>query len=163
MTFIATSGSMTILNPAGEVVFDSAEKLFTCTNYVTGSISIPARGAMAAASGGYSTDVDVDTVLAAVNPIATHVFGSFKVTVSSAQHGVSGLGWFGAGGTYVHEYFSTQNGNISVYCGYTFLCNAGSLIFNERASVYPIGFGTTNVITVNPSVIDYKVYCGSFV
>ena len=156
-----------------EIVFDSSEKLLNCLGApITGSKTINARTAWFNPTNGTSSKVNVNTnhVLASINAAATHVFGSFHVSYGGAQVGVTGLGYFSAGGTYVHEQGAPRTPNMGPtnwhpqnYAGYTFLASGGQLLLNER--VY-LDAGTiygseTLYLILDQITFQYKLFVGT--
>lgn len=164
----ATSGSLILRDTDGSIVFDSDEKLFQATNRAVGSVT---RGPWTATKTWPSTvnsvDADTNTFLQSVNAACNTVVGSFKLTsVGSPAYGVGGLGWFNAGGSYVH-YQQGLSGSYALIA-FTFFCSGGGLYLKERvllAAQTPTGSGGDNLRThqVLALTFDYNLYCGSFV
>lgn len=175
MAFRASAGRITVTDAADLItVFDSDEGLFSASDFVTGSITTPARQAFFDGTGAgveYPLDYEEDHVLDTVNADADIVLGGFKVTTSVAT-GLSGLGWHQTNGTYMHYVESTgpltrptEQWFPTNYAAYTFKCVAGTLYLNERVQMRaqitaaPV-FVTLTLLAVT---FDYKVYCGRLV
>lgn len=170
------AGAATITDADGTVVFDSDERLFQVTNKVTGSITLPARTAR---SGGnplhQPVDVTANHTIGSINSHADTVLGSFRVTVTGGGGtGVTDLGWFCAGGTYVHfaegnKSYIEQSGGIrsrfTQLATYTFKASGGSLLIAERTVMYA-DFSLNSIelsITLKAPTFHYNLNCGSFV
>jgi len=152
------------------IVFDSSEKLFNCTNLLSGSVSLPARQAFYNVSNGINTNADINTnhFLGSVNASATHVLGSFSVTTSGGLQGLAGLGTFAAGGTYVHFQWhkNAPNGNTFFhpdnFAGYTFFASGGGLYLNERVFLDAgTDFALNLTLTLLPVTFTYKLFVGT--
>ncbi len=170
MTVRASAGRIEITD-GSHLVFDTNEKLFHGTDYVTGSVSIPQREAV---THGSTPVVAYDNTyvynLGPVNANADTVLGSFYVTASTYQ-GVANVGWFAIGGTYMHYYDAIDSlfsRNQHVVIGraqaFTFRAQAGNLRLEERiVAVSPIHGEditvTTKIFAIN---IQYKLYVGLF-
>jgi hypothetical protein len=169
--FSASGGRIVCRNAAtGAIRFDSDEKLFQATQRIAGAITLGPWTASFVALGSVITDVntDVNYTLASINSACDTVVGAFKVTTSSTAYGVNGLGWFQAGGTYLHYFDAAIPGNRTVvqeFVSFTFSAAGGSLLLNERAVLRAIvGLGEpNNTITVPAITFDYNLYVGSFV
>lgn len=172
MAFRATAGRITITDADGHLTFDSNEKLFNGTNFVSGTLVIPQRQATFNAGNDADNFLNFtqDWPLAAVNSAADTVLGSFRVSTATPQ-GVAGLGWFCASGSYVHywgavgsatrdsEYWWNDSRVV-----YTFIASGGQLILRERVFLRSQGFiGEINSsVTVLAVTLDYKLYVGTF-
>jgi len=174
MAFRASAARILVTDAADQrVVFDSDEGLFSATDFVSGQITTPQRVATYNGSNGNETfqDVDIDYVLADINPSADTVVGAFKVTTSSPV-GLAGLGWFNGNGTYVH-YMDAEGSPLRTgenwwqrsIAAYTFRCSGGLLVLNERVVLR--AQSTTSSLTIThtllPVTFDYKLFCGRFV
>jgi hypothetical protein len=172
VSFFANTGLIQIKD-GDTVVFDSNERLFQCTDFISGSVTLPGRVATYNGSTGVSTPVDVYVghLIGYCNYHADTVFGSFKVTAAAPQ-GVVDLGWFNADGSYVHYQGAnyqpaTGSGNfvVAVLVTYTFRASGGGVYINERAVMFPqatFGQETRNTTLLAPT-FTYKLYVGSFV
>lgn len=156
-----------------DVVFDSDEALFSCKLY-TGSFSLGSRSATTSGFSGTSNyEAETDHVLQAVVSGYDTVTGGFKVTTSTPT-GVANLGWFNAGGTYVHYLDPTsavlregtgENWYLSSFVAYTFMIVGTNLVMRESILLRAqgTGFNKTNTITLLPVTLDYKLFCGKFI
>ncbi|WP_127078333.1 hypothetical protein [Rhodomicrobium lacus] len=173
MSFHAQAGRIWIADTNGDVVFDTNEKGFNGTDYLTGSITLPEREAWLTKNDGASVDVDQDWLLANVNTAANTVIGAFRADASVAQ-GVVNLGWFVANGTYLH-YFDgfapsitqpTLHGQPGLYALYTFMARGGQAVLNERVRLYcpnvSLSGSQRYSITIKPLTLTYKLYVGTF-
>lgn len=169
MGFTASSGRMTLTDASGTVKFDTDRGFFVPTNYITGSYGLSTRTATNNLSSGRS-NVDVSTSynLASVNSAADVVRGVFSVTASD-NGGVSNLGWFNAGGTYVHLFETTVN-EVNLFGGYTFVAESGWLRLYERVilcarNINPLVDppGLTTTASLPGPTLTYRIYAGTFV
>jgi hypothetical protein len=167
-----SAGQMVVVDETVDppvIVFDSSEKLFNCTDLVSGSVSLPARSAVApTGKPTVTTSIDANHLLGSVHASATHVFGSFVVSTGGG-YGLDGLGLFNAAGTYVH-YQSAQTAHNGAtffhptnFAGYTFFASAGGLYLNERVfletgTVIP---NITLSITLLAVTFNYKLFVGT--
>jgi hypothetical protein len=174
-----SAGRIWITDPTNtEIVFDTNERLFIATDFLSGSVSIPQRYAeWNRAFNGQETRTRVDIedlyTLGSVNGDANTVVGAFKVTTQSSPQGVHDFGWFSAGGTYIHSQLAriaTYN-NIAHqnaaggYSGYSFLAASGTARLHERVVFdcpRPEYSGWYQSINQNPMTIEYKLYVGSY-
>ncbi|RME68258.1 MAG: hypothetical protein D6782_01390, partial [Alphaproteobacteria bacterium] len=108
-----------------------------------------------------------------VNPQADIVLGAFKVSTTGGLQGVANLGWFAAGGTYMHvmqPVSDSQRPNERWHCdvkaAYTFFASGGALKLRERvglrAHVPADEFGVTST-TLLAVTFTYKLFVGLFV
>lgn len=173
MGFDASAGRISVTDPtdADHITFDTDERLFIATDYAEGQIVVPERQSSSILGGRTIIDVDVDTVLASINPAADTVFGAFKCEVEGFDILASG-GWFQATGSYHNARFSindtgnpTPRDRVGGTAIYTFIASGGELIFNERTFIKcTLALGGTRISATLPAAtIDYKLYCGSFV
>lgn len=178
MGLSVASGRIIMTDGSGNTRFDTTEGLFIPLTYLSGSVNIPAETAENININVSDTRINIDTttVLDSCHPDADTVRGAFKVeTVSGSGQGVSGLGWFNAGGTYCHVFRGTPDttgGPPTVLGGnrmpgsaalYTFKCGGGDLSFTKRIRlVAPYNTGT-ETLTLNEINIYYELFCGKFV
>lgn len=163
----ATAGALKMRNTAGDIIFDSDEKLFQATSRVTGTKSV---GPWTASYDGGSVITDVNTntnhFLASVNAACDTVVGAFSVTTSDGR-GLHNLGWFNAGGTYLHFFDAAVSSNTicQQFATFTFFASGGSLYLNERVLLRAaVGIGVpANSITLSQVTFGFNLYCGSFV
>src|SRR5262245_21153972 len=172
MAFRATAGRITVTDTDGHLTFDSNEKLFNGTNFVTGTLVIPQR--QATFDGASDTAVNIDTTidhgLASINAAADTVLGSFRASAATNQ-GVANLGWFCASGTYVHYWGANGHPSrtdehwwLDNRVTYTFIASGGVLRLRERIWLRSQTLSTNlnTSITVFGVTLDYKLYVGTF-
>lgn len=152
------SGRILITDTDGSTAFDTDEKLFTVTNFLSGGFAVPARTAVTTGTTP-TTIIDVDTnhSITAINAYADTVRGAFSASASTSQ-GVVGFGYFNASGTYVHY---NENGFMAL----TFLCISGVLYLHERTVLRAASttIGLTNTETIQSVTLSYKLFCGTWV
>jgi hypothetical protein len=155
------------------IVFDSDEKLFHATEIRQGSITLPARQAVTpGGSNRQVVNLDAYHLLSSINPSADIVLGSFSVTTFGGSQGISGLGVFNAGGTYVHLEMGAPginnpaqivNSDVTSFAAYTFIASGGGLYLNER--VYLDAGTNPNGLTLTRPLLsirfDYKLFVGT--
>jgi hypothetical protein len=162
------AGRIVMRDTDDHVVFDSDEKLFQATAKMSGSISLGPWTAQAFwPSGKTNINTDIYHALGAINPACDTVVGAFRLTsTGSPAYGVGGLGWFNAGGTYVHYVQSASTGAAeSAFGTFTFMASGGQLYLNERVVLTanaPSG-NFTNTHQMLALTFDYQLYVGSFV
>lgn len=157
------------------IVFDVDERLFHCTNLVTGSITLGSRTSTIV-NGNLNnlSAVNVENLyaLASINSAANYVLGGFKVSTNGGSQGLNNLGVFDAGGTYVHvqeggtEFSSPSTparGSPISMAAYTFEADSGVLRLRERValSVSANSLGLTRTATLYSVRFDYKLYVGT--
>jgi hypothetical protein len=155
-----------VITDQGATVFDTNEALFVTTDYVVGSVTIPARTAITQgfSNGSVSSspvNVDINHVLGTVNPGANVVRGVFTATATTGQN-IVGLGSYNAGGTCVYP-ISLGIGSLITF---TFICSGGSLYLNERSiaqAYFSFRREFTFSVTLSSIALSYKLYCGTFV
>lgn len=168
------SGRMVFGDTDGHVVFDTEERLMTLTDRMTGSIGL---SGYTATETNASLDVrDIDTLhdLGAINASADVVRGSLYVTTAGGDGTLNGIGWFNAGGTYVH-YFGhsgpiggpiTTHSQVTQIAGYTFKASGGHLYLRERVMLKAtdsISSSVTFSVTMSAPTLSYNLFCGLFV
>jgi hypothetical protein len=182
MTTIIQPGEMTVVDYSVDppvIVFDSDEKLLAGTEpgtgWIVGNITLPAR--TASITNGKSdqrqdVNINANYQIAAVNPLADFLLGGFKVTTAGGAQGLSGLGVYDAGGTYVHVQdgatdFSDPNTpnriDVTTMATYTFFVSAGVIYLNERVfvSVSPNIINQTRTRTLLSVRFDFKFFVGT--
>lgn len=157
------------------IVFDVDERLFHCTDLISGSITLPARTA-SITNGNINNqnNVNIENLhnIAVINGSADIVLGGFKITTFGGTQGASGLGVFDAGGTYVHVQdggtdlsnpSSPNRNDLITMAAYTFEAGGGLLRLRERTfvSVWPNSLGQTRTRTLLSMQFDYKLYVGT--
>lgn len=167
-----SSGSIEMTDGSGNVRFSTAEKLFIPLTYLSGSITIdPLNSSQSAGIPIEQHFIDTDTTLDSCHADADTVRGAFKVETSTgAAVGVHDLGWFNAGGTYLHIIGGTSentanlgNRQPGVIAAYTFFCDGGSLKLNQMIRlVAPYHPGSTSLNMVEFDIY-YELFCGTFV
>jgi hypothetical protein len=170
MSFEATPGRM-LVKDGSHVVLDTDEELFHGTDFKTGSRSIPERSATTVGSTVNAHNGTYTHTLSSVNSDADTVLGSFRITTNTGQ-GVADLGWFSAGGTYIHYYDATTffgqpsgtKNRVNRAHMFTFTAGGGSLKLNERVliSADAVGEGITTTLRIFAMTIEYKLYVGTF-
>lgn len=168
------AGRMRFRDTDGHIVFDTEERLLTLTDRKTGSIGL--SGYTATETNG-SLDVrDIDTLhdLGAINAAADVVRGSFFVTTAGGDGTLNSIGWFNAGGTYVH-YFGhagplggpiTTHGQVTQIAAYTFKASGGHLYLRERVMLKAtdsISSSVTFSVTMSAPTLSYNLFCGTFI
>lgn len=165
MSFSFKNGRALITDPVtGAIVFDSNQKMFTGVLY-EGVKNVPAR-THADSERALSLDIDENDRLRSIPDEFDTVVGAFKVT-TSGDFGVANIGWFQAGGTYVHYWDGvgrnnrpSENATLAHCAAYTFYADNGGLWFNERVLLIA---DTGRKITINPIRFDYRLYAGTFI
>ena len=169
------AGRIAVCDTDGSVVFDTDEKLFIVTDFVSGSLGISAHTAQ---NNNFNDvpfiNIDTNHALSSVNAAADTVRGAFSVTTSGGSQGLHAVGWFNATGTYIH-YLGDINGPLNNPTGfaliaqlaaYTFQASGGALSMNERVrlkSKWSTSSGVTTSVTLFAVTIQYKLFCGTFV
>lgn len=161
----------------GHVTFDTEERLFCDTegHFITGSIALSGYTAQNKnQSDLVLVNVDSLHALASINSAADIVRGSFSVTTSGGtQGGLTNLGWFNAGGSYIHYFgaiplftgsFPTLQSQIAQIAAYTFIASGGTLYLHERvflkARVDATQPTVTFSVTLLPPTFSYNLLCG---
>lgn len=174
MSLLINAGSMTVIDDTvdpPEIVFDSNEKLFNCTDLVPGSITLPARVGYTTSDGThFPFNTDGLHFLGAINSAADRVLGSFQVTTYGGSQGIEGIGVFNASGTYLH-YQGSRRGNYGFendqpanVAAYTFIAIGGGLYLNERVHIeagFPGVAGVAVTVTLLSIRFDYKLFVGT--
>ena len=169
------AGRIAVRDTDGTVTFDTDEKLFIVTDFVSGSLGLSAQTAH---NNNFNDtpfiNLDTNHAISAINASADTVRGAFSVTTSGGAQGLHALGWFNATGTYIH-YLGDINGALGNPTGfalvaqlaaYTFQASGGFLTMNERVrlkSKWSTSPGVTTTVTLFGVTIDYKLFCGTFV
>jgi len=178
MTFILREDEMTIIDNTVTpqvIVFDIDERLFHCTNLLQGQITLPSRQArIVEGKQDQLQAVNVEQVynISAINAAADIVLGGFRVSTSGGDQGITGLGVFDAGGTYVHVQEggtelsnpgTPSRSNIISMAAYTFEASGGWLRLRERValSVAANSLGVTRTTTLFQVRFEYKLYVGT--
>lgn len=163
------AGLIRLRDASGAVKFDSNEKLFQATEKIVDTVTVGGWTASFNGGTGIATDVntDVEHVLATINAHNDTVVGAFEVTAVGGK-GVTGLGWFNAGGTYMHFHdgaVPASRGVCQEMATFTFRARSSQLVLHERVILRAIvGIGVpTNSITLGAVTFDYQLYVGSFV
>ncbi len=169
---------MVITDGSGNTRFDSNEKLFVITDFISGTVTASSHTAtLSASSRGVITDNVADTssnyTLASCNAYANTIRGAFYMTTSDAR-GLSVAGWFNASGSYVHMWEGgggvisafTDNVRLSCVTSYTFFVSGGVVYLNERvrmSSAYAPTPPYSTSVTVAAPTFQYKLFAGTFV
>lgn len=181
MAFRATSSGIYAIDYSvspPEIVLDSSEKLLHSTEAgpISNSITIPARTATAGGgiNPGWHNQVNIDYYhpLSAINVNADVVLGGFSVTTIGGAQGMTGLGVFDAGGTYIHHMVGYRHSGTGVVTQdiitgmalYTFVANGGTLYLHERV-VLDSGRSQNSRVTTSLTLFairfDYKLFVGT--
>lgn len=162
----------------GAVTFDTDERCFIATEFVSGSYG-PTSSYTASAfrnslgqAGNTTVDVTNSFSLGAIDSHADTVLGGFQVTASD-DLGVSNIGWFCAGGTYQHGIMPRHvvtGGGTTVSGGgsaaYTFRASGGVLYLDQHVVLDAGTFvaPATGSVSITHSALTfyYKLYVGSF-
>ena len=178
MSLLIRNDEMTVIdysvNPP-VIVFDVDEKLFNCTDLVSGSITLGSR--QASITNGqqnqlHAVNVENLYTVASINTAADIVLGGFKVSTSGGSQGLNNLGVFDAGGTYVHMQeggtdlsnpSSPFRSEVISMATYTFEAGGGLLRLRERValSVSANTLNLTRTATLYSVRFDYKLYVGT--
>jgi hypothetical protein len=171
------SGNLVISdNDTGDVVFTTAQNMFTITDYVSGSVTIPDVSRTADSFDAPYTNRNVNTTLASIHPLATTVWGMFKSTITTGSGSSPTFGganvWVQANGSTVINLHATshqasgQNSNdrefMSALGFITFRATGGNLLINDRLIIRGFSPSTTTTTTIlRPEQrIDYRLWCG---
>lgn len=164
---------MTVVNGSGQTVFDTDEGLFVVTNRITESHVVTAKTARQGGNPKVNTPLDheVNTLLSSCNAAANTVRGTIAVTTASGQGGVSNLGRFNAGGSYMHyqggmtRIDGRDNFILNAMAVYTFYASAGGLYINERV-ILQAEFNAGDAmqsITLLETTLAYDLFVGTYV
>lgn len=141
----------------GTTVFDTNERPFLPLTSVSGAVGFSSRSATSNSGGIVSTsNVDDPTFIASCHPSCNVVRGAFYVA-ASGSFGVTGIGWFNAGGSYVHYY------EANCMAAFTFYASGGAIYLHERSflrAATPTS-GTTT-ITMFGGTFSYKLIAGVY-
>ena len=173
MGFTATAGRIVCTDASGNTKFDSNEKLFVITDFVSGMVTGSSFTASAATNDISVADATNNYSLGSVNASADTIRGAFKMSTTDAR-GIAISGWFNASGTYVHMWEGgggvltnlTDNIRLSRASAYTFLISGGVAYLRERCFMtanYGGLAGTTQTVTVAAPTFQYKLFAGTFV
>lgn len=167
------SGRIVARNALGQVVLDTDEGQFIVTDYVDGTITLPGYTATNNNFNNNSRNVDTETVLASINAGADIVRGGFFVTTTSGQGAVSSIGWFNAGGSYVHFGIATGGiftgggmHNLASIAAYTFIAGGGQLKLKQRITLQSdisTSPSVTRSLVMSAPTFQYKLFCGAFI
>jgi hypothetical protein len=167
MGFFASAGRMILTDGSGTAKLDTNFGYFVAGTTLSGSKTLSAHTATQQNGVYNSVDYTVNHLLGSCSSDATQVRGAFLVTASDGR-GVHNIGWFNAGGTYVHLFANTQPA-ISLYAGYTFYVSGGGVYLQERVAMIgpPFIFGDdpslVRSITITAPTFQYKLFVGKFV
>lgn len=163
MTATITPERIQVTNGGDEVTFDTDDRLFFSTDFLTGSLNIPER-----TSASYQTYTHV---IDDCHSSADKVVGVVNLDVSglSVDAGIPGFGWFNAGGTYLHFLDGRsgtrfhQHGNVARMSTYTFFCEGGELKCYETTNLANVDSFSGNVVfTQRAFTLHYRIWCGTF-
>lgn len=163
MTTTITPGKIQVSNEAEDVVFDTDDRLFFATDFLTGTLSIPERTSPSYQT--YTHEVDD------CHAVADKVVGVIQLDVPGfdIDAGIPGFGWFNAGGTYLHFLdgnFGTrfsEHGNVTRMSTYTFYCEGGELKCHETVQLRNVeAFSGNTLFTQRAFNLHYRIWCGTF-
>ena len=173
MGFSASAGRMVITDGSGNTRFDSDEKLFVITDFISGSVTASAFTATASNVDLTTVNSQTDRTLSSCNAYADTIRGAFRMSTSDAR-GISISGWFNASGTYVHMWEGgggvisafTANVRLSRVSAYTFFCSGGGVYLRERCRMTSNFSGSSSTVittSVAAPTFEYKLFAGTFV
>lgn len=165
------SGRIVAKNALGQVVLDTDEGQFIVTDYVDGTIALSGYTASNQNFNNSPVNVDTETVLASINAGADIVRGGFFVTTTSGQGNVSSIGWFNAGGSYLHLSIATSGifvdgyYNLASLAAYTFVAGGGQLKLKQRICLQSdiSRNNVTRSLVMSAPTFQYKLFCGAFI
>jgi hypothetical protein len=176
LTFAGGHLVITDNDDGGEVVFTTAQKMFTITDYVSGSQEIPDVFRSADSSSAPYTNRNVDFTLASISPLATTVFGMFRAIVTSGGGSTPTFGGASVWGQACGSAVINMNGNehqttvgpsstdiefMSALGFITFRCSGGNLIMNDRLVMRAWAPNSGSYTILRPEQrIDYRLWCG---
>lgn len=162
MTAIFEPTRIHITNESAETVFDTDDKLFFATDFITGTHSVPQKD--------QSTLLKTTTTLSACHSQATRAIGMAQVefTVGQEVAGMPGYGWFNVSGTYLHwidgrqstDYY--RHGNATRLFALSFFCENGSLKIEEQIVMANRDIQDNLLFTLRPFNLHYRIWCGLF-
>ena len=100
MGFTATAGRIVCTDASGNTKFDSNEKLFVITDFVSGMVTGSSFTASAATNDISVADATNNYSLGSVNASADTIRGAFKMSTTDAR-GIAISGWFKIGRAHV--------------------------------------------------------------
>jgi hypothetical protein len=174
MSFYASAGRIRATDAAGNVIFDTDERLFTVTDGpLTGTVATNGgsdRSFAFSSTGTAQYHVTADTVISSVNAAATVVRGAFQSTVVGSNTGIANKGWFNASGSYVATMYATgpalgglNNVTLNSFVTFTFMISGGNLILRERYRVCTPLPSSSPTVIVRSHSLQYHLFCGAFV
>lgn len=142
----------------GTVTFDTDERPFLPLKQIAGTWSWPTRTVTSTASSVGTLDVDATHALDSCPAICNVVRGAFYASVTSGSAGVVGLGWFNAGGSYVH--YNEQ----SSLAAFSFIASGGLITVNERVYLRAFKPATLSSLTLTmyAGSLQYKLIAGVY-
>lgn len=152
-----TSGRIVIRDTDGSITFDTDERPFLPLATINGSITVPERSGTSN-SGGIVTlsDVNASTLIATCPAVCNVLRGAFYVSASGA-FGITGLGYFNAGGTYIHAR------EAATICAYTFYASGGGVYLHERSIVMAdVPASGSQTQTIFAATLIYRLIAGVF-
>lgn len=152
-----TSNRIVIRDTDGSITFDTDERPFLPLATINGSIAIPAREGTSNSSGIVTlADINQNTLLATCPAVCNVVRGAFYVSASGV-FGLTGLGYFNAGGTYIHAR------EAATICAYTFVASGGGVYLNERSIVMAdVPASGSQTMTIFTATLTYRLIAGVF-
>jgi len=164
MTLIYENGRQYITNAAGQIVFDTDERMFTAPVFSQGSIGLPSFSYKYNADRPRSDSYrDANTLLAAVPASCNVAIGMMRIDSGA---------WVVANGTHLDQFkFGGPTGVNMTYWWYvrgiralTFLVSGGGLYLNERTILCPAtdGVGGGQTYSISGSTLYWRLYVGTF-
>lgn len=168
-----------ITNSTNGVVFDTNFGLFRSFDFVSGSVSLPARSGTSTPFAVTTANVDTQHVLSAINARCVDVFGMVQLVRTKAPStppssvfgpslwecvngSVIDLMWYC--GPLASDIPETQLIYPASFGFFTFMASGGQLLMRERLNIRaPQGVSRTWTDTRSATVVNYRLYCGSFV
>jgi len=179
-----SGGHLIITDESGHVRFNTAEGLFTCTDFVssadTGPVILPQFTIESTWLDAGWRNTDTDYPITNVHPSATTVFGMVraqKVGSGDTQEPMN-MAWRQATGTHMVSYQTCGvwvDGSITnalynqILAGFvlaTFVVRGGILYLNERVLMRfyrPYDSNRKFYLTRPPIQVDFRLYVGLFV
>ncbi len=156
MSIIANAGNISMFDSAGNKVFDTNEKLFHATDFLSGTVTIaniPANQAWALRR----------TAIGTCNPLSTQVTGAWKpISYNSAVTGGFKLNtWFCAGGSHYlgGANYKSNRGVLAQWSMAFEVINGTVYLTEDRISSNTFtGFGSTLV----GFTMQYKLWIGGW-
>lgn len=182
MAVIISPDRIALTEPSGAIRFDTDQRMFTATDFISGSWARPSTTATATSFGRTNVDTTVvQTLATGLHASADTVFGMIRtnwpVTTTNlqAEH-IGGTAWRNCNGSIVdvlscHISHWREGGAVTTpkfeqaFSIYTMYIEAGALKVSERVimqSMVASSGSTLYSIGRAAGSLDYRVYCGFF-